>query len=172
MSLLSWNSRKIRRKVRSSLGAECAAFSTGLEHTDLLRVLWGELSGDLKYLEQYELYLQATEAMALNDCKSLADALRSTGAAASKASEDKRLAIEMSMIKQRLNRHETRFQWVENEMMAADVLTKGRERGNTELLQELMVTARYQIKPTEEMLERKKAKKNRKAKAVEAGLLV
>ena len=43
VSVLAWNSRTIRRVVRSSLGAECAAFSTGLEHTDVFRVLYGEL---------------------------------------------------------------------------------------------------------------------------------
>ena len=47
--------------------------------------------------------------------------------AASKTSEDKRLGIELSMIKQRLSRNETRFQWVEATMLA-DVLTKGKER--------------------------------------------
>ena len=46
-SVLAWNSRKIRRVVRRSLGAECAAFSTGLEHTDVFRVLYGELCGDM-----------------------------------------------------------------------------------------------------------------------------
>ena len=35
VSVLAWNSRKIRRVVRSSLGAECAGFSAGLEHTDM-----------------------------------------------------------------------------------------------------------------------------------------
>ena len=44
VSAVAWNSRKIRRVVRSSLGAECAAFSTGLEHTDML---YGEICGDL-----------------------------------------------------------------------------------------------------------------------------
>ena len=47
VSLLAWNSRKIRRVARSSLGAECPAFSTGLEHTDMFRVQNGELCGDL-----------------------------------------------------------------------------------------------------------------------------
>ena len=61
-SVLAWNSRKIRRVVRSSLGAECAAFSTGLEHTDMFRVLYGELCGDLCDLAEYETYLQVTEA--------------------------------------------------------------------------------------------------------------
>ena len=110
VSVLPWNSRKIRRVVRSSLGAECAAFSTYLEHTDMFRVLYGELCGDLCDLAEYESYLQATEALCVNDCKSLADALLAAGAAASKTSEDKRLGIELSMIKQRLSHNETRFQ--------------------------------------------------------------
>ena len=39
VSVLAWNSRKIRRVVRSALEAECAAFSTGVEHTDMFRVM-------------------------------------------------------------------------------------------------------------------------------------
>ena len=94
VSVLAWNSRKRRRVVRSSLGAECAAFSTGLERTDMFRVLYGELCGDLCDLAEHETYLQATEALCVNDCKSLADALLATGSAASKTSEDNRLGIE------------------------------------------------------------------------------
>ena len=148
VSVLAWNSRKIRRVVRSSLGAECAAFSTGLEHTDLFRVLYGELCGDLCDLAEYETYLQVTEALCVNDCKSLADALLAAGSAASKTSEDKRLGIELSMIKQRLSRNETRFQWVEGTTMPADILTKGKERGHVELLRKLLHSARYQIRAT------------------------
>ena len=84
-----------RRVVRSSLGAECAVFSTGLEHTDMFRVLYGELCGDLCDLAEYETYLQMTEALCVNDCKSLADALLAG------------LGIELSMIKQRLSRNES-----------------------------------------------------------------
>ena len=72
-------------------------------------MLYGELCGDLCDLAEYETYLQVTEALCVNDCKSLADALLAAGSAASKTSEDKRLGIELSMIKQRLSRNETRF---------------------------------------------------------------
>ena len=99
VSVLAWNSRKIRRGVRSSLGAACAAFSTGLKHTDMFRALCGELCGDLRELAEYEYYLPATEAVCVNDCKRLADALLAAGSAASKTAEDKRLGLELSMIK-------------------------------------------------------------------------
>ena len=45
VSVLAWNPRKIRRVVRSCLGAECAVFSTGLEHTDMFRVLCMKTAG-------------------------------------------------------------------------------------------------------------------------------
>ena len=64
VSVLVWNSRKIRRVVRSSLGAECAAFSTGLEHTEKCRVLHGDLCGDLCDLAEHETYLHMTDACA------------------------------------------------------------------------------------------------------------
>ena len=68
-----------------------------------------------------------TDAQCVNDCKSLADADLAAGSAASKTSEDKRLGIELSMIKQRLFCNETRIQWVEGATMPADVITKGKE---------------------------------------------
>ena len=52
------------------------------------------------------------------------------------------------MIKQRLSRNETRFQWVEGATMLADGLTKAKERGHVELLRKLLHTARYQIRAT------------------------
>ena len=79
------------------------------------------------------LQVRSPNALCVNDCKSLADALLAAGSAASKTSEDKRLGIELSMIKQRLSSNETRFQWVEGATMPADVLTKGKEREHVEL---------------------------------------
>ena len=40
----------------------------------MFRVMYGELCGDLCDLAEYETYLQVTEALCVNDCKSLADA--------------------------------------------------------------------------------------------------
>ena len=84
----------------------------------MFRVLYGELCGDLCDLAEYE-NPSPSDGSFVNDCKSLADALLAAGSAASKTSEDKRLGIELSMIKQRLSRNETRFQWVEGATMPA-----------------------------------------------------
>ena len=125
-------------------------------------VLYGELCGDLCDLAEYETSLQVTEALCVNDCKSLADALLAAGSAASKTSEDKRIGIELSMIKQRLSRNETRFQRGEGSTMPADVLTKGKERGHVELLRKLLHSARYQIRATSEMWEERRQARERK----------
>ena len=162
ISLLGWSSRKIRRKVRSSLGAEASAMSTGLEHTDLLRVMYGEMCGDIKSLSDHEDFLKSTPALVLSDCKSLADALNNTGCAASKTSEDKRLAIELSMIKQRLEDQETSFQWVDAAYMLSDVLTKGLERGRCDILEKALRTSRYSMRPTEDMLQDRAKKRAEK----------
>ena len=124
------------------------------------RVLYGELCAI--DLAQYETYLQVTEALCVNDCKSLADALLAAGSAASKTSEDKRLGIELSMIKQRLSRNERRFQWVKGATMPADVLTRSKERCHVELLKKLLRTAQYQIGATSEMLEERRQVRQRK----------
>ena len=163
-SLLSWNSKKIKRKVRSSLGAETQGFPTGLEHADLVRVFWGELCGDLAELSEYEQYLRQTPALGVNDCKSLAYALNNSGSAASKTSDDKRLAIEISMVKQRLQRAETSYQWVDGTYMAADVLTKGTTRGNIDCLIRLMTESSLMTKPTQEMLDHKATVREKKQK--------
>ncbi len=47
-----------------------------LGNSDVVRVVWGELNGDLLHLESFEEYRRGTSAIALNDCKSLADALK------------------------------------------------------------------------------------------------
>ena len=121
--------------------------------------MYAELSGDLKDLTQHEEYLRATDSLVLSDCKSLADALMNTGSASSKTSEDKRLCIEISMIKQRLEDAETQFQWVDNTYMLSDVLTKGLERGRWDILDTVLRTSRYCIKPTQAMLDERKRKK-------------
>ena len=46
----------------------------------MFRVLCGKPCGDKCDLAEHENYLQATEALCVNDCKNLADALLAAGA--------------------------------------------------------------------------------------------
>ena len=44
VSVLSWQSKKIKRVVRSSLAAEARSMSTCQEHLDWMRTMWGQIS--------------------------------------------------------------------------------------------------------------------------------
>ena len=99
--------------------------------------------GDLRDPAECVTHLQMIDALCVNDCKSLADALLAAGSAASKTSEDTRLGIELSMMKQRFFHNETRFQWVEGATMPADL--RARNEDTSELGKKLLHTARCQI---------------------------
>ena len=122
---------------------------------------WSECC-KVNFAETWKTNLRKTDALCVNDCKSVPDALLATSAAANKTTEDKSLEIELSMIKQRLSRNETRFQRVEGATMPAFVLAKGKERGHVELMKKLLHTARYQIRATSEMLEDRRQARERK----------
>ena len=144
-------------------------FSTGLEHPDMFRVLYGELCGDLCDLAEYETYLQMTDALCVNDCKSLADALLAAGSAASKTSADSRLGIELSMIKQRLSRNETRFQWVEGVTMHQGKGTRTR-RASEEAAAHCSVSDPRNLRDVEERRQARERKLLRHHERREAGV--
>ena len=77
--------------------------------------------------------------------------------------DDPRAAIEIAMIKQRLQRRERRFQWIDGAIMIADLLTKGLARGNLTLLLHLLGKGVYRVLGPEELLENKKVKRDKQA---------
>ena len=73
-------------------------------------------------LENYEQFLTARPSIFVTDCKSLYDAIHKEGAAP--ASTDKRLAIELAMVKAQAVSGETDFWWIDARYQIADCLTK------------------------------------------------
>ena len=97
VSVLSWQSKKIKRVVRSSLAAETCSMSTCQEHLDWVHTMWEQMTlGDF-VLKNYEQFLTARPSILVTDCKSLHGAIDKEGAAP--ASTDKRLAIELAIVK-------------------------------------------------------------------------
>ena len=97
VSVLSWQSKKIKRVVRSSLAAETCSMSTCQEHLDWMRTMWEQMTRGEFVLENYEQFLTARPSILVTDCKSLYDAIHKERAAP--ASTDKRLAIELAIVK-------------------------------------------------------------------------
>ena len=71
VSVLSWQSKKIKRVVRSSLAAETCSMSTCQEHLDWMRKMWEQMTRGDFVLENYEQFLTARPSILVTDCKSL-----------------------------------------------------------------------------------------------------
>ena len=109
-NLISWQSKRLKRIVRSSLAAETLAMVDSIETTLYLSVIYGDFHPQNEKL--------AIEVV--TDNKSLKDALEST-----KYVSDKRLRIDIGALKQLLkNKDVNKVTWVNTEQQLADVLTK------------------------------------------------
>ena len=111
VSVLSWQSKKIKRVVRSSLAAETCSMSTCQEHLDWMRTTWEQMTRGEFVLENYEQFLTSRPSILVTDCRSLYDALHKAEAAP--ASTDKRLAIELAIVKAKAVSGETDLRWCE-----------------------------------------------------------
>ena len=108
VSVLSWQSKKIKRVVRSSLAAETCSMSTCQEHLDWMRTMWEQMTRGGFVLDT------ARPSILVTDCKSLYDEIHKEGAAP--ASTDKRLAIELAIVKAKAVSGETDLRWIDAEI--------------------------------------------------------
>ena len=109
-SPIIWQSRKIRRVVKSTIGAECLAAVEAAECTIYLASL---LSNILKLSRKIDTFLFC-------DNRNLVNAVHS-----STNLEDKRLIIDISILRDMINQQDlSEFLWVSTEWQLADVLTK------------------------------------------------
>ena len=100
--------------------------STCQEHLDWMRTTWEEMTRGDFVLENYEQFLTARPSILVTDCKSLYDAIHKEGAAP--ASTDKRLAIELAIVKGQGTVGETDLRWIDARYQIADCLTKHASR--------------------------------------------
>ena len=126
LSVLSWHSNKIKRVVRSSFAAETCSMSTCQEHLDWMRTTWEQMTRGEFVLENYEQFLTARPSILVTDCKSLYDAKHKEGAAP--ASTDKRLAIELAIVKAKAVSSDPDLRWFGARYQIADCLTKHASR--------------------------------------------
>ena len=108
-----WNSKKIRRVVRSTLAAETLAMTEGIDMAIFIATLFAEITyGKAKP--------QVMPITCVTDCKSLMDAVNSQNYVA-----EKRLRMEISGIKELLDSGQVRgLQWLDTKQQLADCLTK------------------------------------------------
>ena len=106
---VAWQSLRIRRVVRSTLAAETLAMADALDAATLIESMWREMAGP-----DCRISIEG-----ITDCHSLFDSVNS-----SKAVSDKRLRIEMAMLREMQDRGEMKLSWTETHNQLADALTK------------------------------------------------
>ena len=154
VSVLNWQSKKIKRVVRSSLAAEASSMSTCQEHLDWMRTMWEQMTRSEFVLENYEQFLKARPSILVTDCKSLYGAIHKEGAAP--ASTDKRLAIELAIIKAKAVSSETDLRWIDARYQIADCVTKHASKKSEAVLQKILDVAQWMITAEEDMLDKRK----------------
>ena len=99
LSVLSWRSVKLARQTQSTLGAETMALARGLAEANWIKSLWMEATREEWTLEQDHEHKMAT--VAVIDSRPVYDHVHGDGVVV----KDKRLAIEMIIVKRDLNEH-------------------------------------------------------------------
>ena len=102
-----------------------------MQYVDLPRTSQQMTRGDF-VLENYEQFIAARPSILVNDCKSFYDAVHKEGAAP--ASTDKRLAIELAIVKAKAVSGETDLRWIDARYQIADCLTKHASRKSEAVL--------------------------------------
>ena len=124
------------------------------EHLDWMPTMWEHMTRSEFVLENYEQFLKTRPSILVTDCKSLYDAIHREGAAP--ASEDKRLAIELAIIKAEAVSGETDLRWIDARYQIADCLTKHASRKSEAVLQKILDEAQWTITAQEDMLDKRK----------------
>ena len=106
-----WRSTKIARVVKSTLAAETLAFVDGAEHAFLMSRLLAEIIYNKKKLH---LTIESR-----TDNKSLFQAAHTL-----KTLKDRRLNVEIAIVRQMLEREEIELVWIKAKEQLADALTK------------------------------------------------
>lgn len=109
---ITWQSKKIKRMVNSTLGAECLIAVEASEHCTLLKTIIQEM-----------LCLDTDETInisIISDNKSLVDAAHT-----STTIENKRLQIDVGILREMITNGEIhQFRWIDTKYQAANALTK------------------------------------------------
>lgn len=119
-SIASWKSFKLPRVCRSSLSAESQAMAGALEEVLMVKLFLKMLMNPGLSVQQAQMKLDMPCAV-ITDCKALYDTIRRENI---QTSLDKRVAIEVLVIRDMLKQVKADLRWVSSERQFADGLTK------------------------------------------------
>ena len=160
-----WRSYKMPRVVASTLAGEAQAFASASGVAEWVSLMLVEAQqGSLDLRESHKL-LGKVPVFGITDCKSLHDAVHSVSSP-SKV-EDKRVAIDLAIIRQAVERTGMKVRWCPTELMLADSLTKD-SADPADLLRAALQCGEYQLAPEASVLAQKKQQRDARTKRQQA----
>eukprot|EP00971_Amphidinium_carterae_P037358 734344-Amphidinium_carterae.6 len=176
VSPIMWKSTKLRRKVPSTFAGETLALSDAVGALEWLQALWQDIvmngvsrSDWRSTLSHYTVplkegghFAQRTGQCLVTDAKALFDALQKE---ASGSKQDRRAAVDLSIIQESMQRTKSEVRWVPHGRMLADPLTKIRVYTASPALDEAIATGRYRFITQETELRERAADTARKTRS-------
>ena len=120
ISPMRWKSYKVDRKTPSTLGAELIAVSRAISEGNWMRSLLAEALHVKYYLDCDKMFRERIKLMVLVDCKPIYDHVQGEQTVI----KDKRLAIEMLIVRRDLRNQNSELRWIDTRQMISDPLTK------------------------------------------------
>ena len=122
--VISWSSRRLKRVARSSTSAETQMCANALDLHDFIKLSFLELESPKPLvLANSDLFLSRWKTCMIVDAKNVFDAVCKIETAGLQL-EEKRTAIELLAIKQRLQQALVDLRWVNSDQQMSDALTK------------------------------------------------
>ena len=122
--VISWSSRRLKRVARSSTSAETQMCANALDLHDFIKLSFLELESPKPLvLANSDLLLSRWKTCMIVDAKNVFDAVCKIETAGLQL-EEKRTAIELLAIKQRLQQALVDLRWVNSDQQMSDALTK------------------------------------------------
>ena len=152
-SPVCWKSYRMPRVVASTLAGETQSFVTASGLAEWMALMVAEFNHSDFDVRACQDHLRETPITGITDCKSLFDSIHSPSSPSKL--DDKRVAIDLTVIKQCVERTGLSTRWVPTELMVADALTK--DQGEpTDLLRAILLHGSYQLSPEAAVLQEKK----------------
>ena len=149
-----WKSYRLHRVVQSTLGGEAQAFSRASAAAEWMSLLVSEARHGFFDLRQCHDRLQQVPMLGITDCKSLYDHVNSLSSLS--GVQDKRVCVDIAIIKQSMERAGLKVRWVPTELMVCDALTKDKA-DPADLLRAVLELGSYQLSSEAQVLKSKKA---------------
>ena len=159
VSFVGWESYKLPRVVSSTLAGEAQCFSSASGIAEWCMLILSEALDGPFALHSVDEVLQRRSPIGMSDCRSLYDHLVTLGSGGTL--DDKRIAIDIAVIRQPIVRSRLQPRWTPTDRMVADGLTK--DKGEPlDLLRSVFRNARYQLADEQLVLDRKKEERLRR----------